>query len=89
VLQRLVQAGTLHDSSTTIFPSITPAATASIIVGGYPTETGIVGASWYEEAENQVAYYGDDFGVAAREGFRAFLRDFCSRCWCSRSRTSS
>jgi hypothetical protein len=79
VMQQLVEAGTLHDSSTTIFPSITPAATASIIAGGYPAETGIVGASWYEEAENQIAYYGDDFWVAAREGFRAFLRDFLVR----------
>jgi len=79
VMQRLAQAGTLHDASATIFPSITPAATASIIVGGYPAETGIVGASWYEEAENQIAYYGDDFWVAAREGFRAFLRDFLVR----------
>jgi Type I phosphodiesterase / nucleotide pyrophosphatase len=79
IMQRLVQAGTLHDSSTTIFPSITPAATASIIVGGYPAESGIVGASWYDEEHNEIAYYGDDFWVAAREGFRAFLRDFLVR----------
>ena len=78
-MQRLVEAGTYHDASVTIFPSITPAATASIIVGGYPAETGIVGASWYDEAEEQIAYYGDDFWVVAREGFRAFLRDFLVR----------
>lgn len=79
VMQRLVEAGADHDSSTTIFPSITPAATASIIVGGYPVTTGIVGASWYDESDDQIAYYGDDFWVVARQGFRAFLRDFLVR----------
>jgi hypothetical protein len=79
VMQRLVEAGSLHESSVTIFPSITPAATASIIVGGYPAQTGIVGASWYDEAEGRIAYYGDDFWVVAREGFRSFLRDFLVR----------
>jgi hypothetical protein len=79
VMQRLVAAGTLHESSVTIFPSITPAATASIITGAYPTRTGIVGASWYDAAEDQIAYYGDDFWVIAREGFRAFIRDFLIR----------
>ncbi len=78
-MQKLTRAGSMHEGSTTIFPSITPAATAAIIVGGYPAETGIVGAAWYNEAENQVAYYGDDFWVIAREGFRAFLRDFLVR----------
>jgi hypothetical protein len=78
-MQRLVEAGTLHESSVTIFPSITPAATASIITGDYPAHSGIVGASWYDEAERRVAYYGDDFWVVAREGFAAFLRDFLVR----------
>jgi hypothetical protein len=74
-MQRLAEAGCLHES-VTMFPSITPAATASIITGHYPATSGIVGASWYDEAAERVAYYGDDFWVVAREGFRAFLRDF-------------
>ena len=49
VMQRLANAGTLHDRSVTIFPSITPAATTSIITGCYPAEHGISGASWYDE----------------------------------------
>ena len=76
VLQRLVAAGSYHDSSTTIFPSITPAATTSIITGEYPASSGILGASWYDAATRNVAYYGDDFWVIAREGFRSFLDDF-------------
>jgi hypothetical protein len=74
-LNALAARGT-YQESVTIFPSITPAATTSIITGHYPAATGIVGASWYDEATGQVAYYGDDFWVIAREGFRAFLRDF-------------
>lgn len=75
-LQRLADAGEMHQASTTIFPSITPAATTSIVTGCYPAEHGIAGASWLDEAENSVAYYGDDFWVIAREGLGAFVRDF-------------
>ncbi|HYB96813.1 MAG TPA: alkaline phosphatase family protein [Vicinamibacterales bacterium] len=74
-MQRLAEMGCLHES-VTMFPSITPAATASIITGHYPAGSGIVGASWYDEAAEKVAYFGDDFWVVAREGFRPFLRDF-------------
>ncbi|HEX7283481.1 MAG TPA: alkaline phosphatase family protein [Vicinamibacterales bacterium] len=74
-MQRLAEVGGLHES-VTMFPSITPAATATIITGHYPARSGIVGASWYDEAAEKVAYFGDDFWVVAREGFRAFLRDF-------------
>ena len=74
-MQRLADAGCLHES-VTMFPSITPAATATIITGHYPSRSGIVGASWYDEAAESVAYFGDDFWVVAREGFRPFLHDF-------------
>jgi hypothetical protein len=63
----------------TIFPSITPAATTSIITGAYPAEHGIAGAAWYDAVRNEVAYYGDDFWVIAKEGFGEFLRDFLIR----------
>jgi len=75
-LQRLIERGSYHDTCTTIFPSITPAATTSIITGEYPASSGIVGASWFDEATQNVAYYGDDFWIMAREGFRSFLDDF-------------
>ena len=78
-LKRIADAGSMHQSSVTIFPSITPAATTSIITGAYPAEHGIAGASWYDEARQEVAYYGDDFWVIAREGFGSFLRDFLVR----------
>src|SRR5215203_5844800 len=77
-MQRLAEAGGLHES-VTMFPSITPAATTTIITGHYPAQSGIVGASWYDEATQEVAYFGDDFWVIAREGFRSFLDDFLLR----------
>lgn len=79
VLQRLADAGAMHAGSISIFPSITPAATASIVTGVYPDEHGIAGASWFDDAREEVAYYGDDFWVVAREGFGPFLRDFLVR----------
>jgi hypothetical protein len=79
VMRRLAEAGDMHTQSVTIFPSITPAATASIITGAYPCEHGIAGASWFDSARDEVAYYGDDFWVIAREGFGHFVNDFLLR----------
>ncbi len=78
-MHQLVELGTMHQASCTIFPSITPAATTAIVTGAYPAENGITGASWFDEATQEVAYYGDDFWVIVREGFRAFLEDFLLR----------
>ncbi len=69
----------MHEASATIFPSITPAATTSIVTGAYPAEHGIAGASWYDQARDEIAYYGDDFWVIAREGFADFINDFLLR----------
>jgi hypothetical protein len=79
VLQQLAEAGMMHEASASIFPSITPAATTSIITGAYPAEHGIAGASWYDEQREEIAYYGDDFWVIAREGFGHFINDFLLR----------
>lgn len=79
VLRHLAEAGDMHESSVTIFPSITPAATTSIVTGAYPAEHGIAGASWYDKAREEIAYYGDDFWVIAREGFGEFINDFLLR----------
>ena len=78
-LHRLAEAGAMHEASVSIFPSITPAATASIATGAYPAEHGIAGASWYDSAREEIAYYGDDFWVIAREGFGSFINDFLLR----------
>jgi hypothetical protein len=79
VLRQLAEMGAMHEASASIFPSITPAATTSIATGAYPAEHGIAGASWFDEARQEVAYYGDDFWVVAREGFKEFINDFLLR----------
>ena len=75
-MQALAGRGTMHASSVSIFPSITPAATCTIVTGCYPAGHGIQGAAWLQDGEGPVAYYGDDLWVVAREGVGAFLRDF-------------
>ena len=75
-LKRLARSGAMHESSVTIFPSITPAATSSIVTGTYPAEHGIAGASWYDNERQRVAYYGDDFWTITKEGYGRFLEDF-------------
>src|SRR5687768_1451368 len=35
-LKRVADAGTMHAGSVTIFPSITPAATTTLVTGAYP-----------------------------------------------------
>jgi hypothetical protein len=41
-----------------VFPSITPAATAAIATGEAPAKSGIVGHAWYDEDERRVVVYG-------------------------------
>jgi hypothetical protein len=62
-LRRLTELGVMRPESTAIFPSITPAATAALITGGYPRDHGIAGAYWYDSGRDEVAYFGDDFWV--------------------------
>jgi len=78
-LAALGRRGEWSWTGTSIFPSITPAATCSIATGHYPIHTGIGGASWYERSCDELHYYGDDFWVVAREGFGTFLRDFLEK----------
>lgn len=78
-LQALVERGHLRLDCRSIFPSITPAATSTIITGRYPCEHGIAGASWYDEATDEVAYYGDDFWTILQKGTGRFFQDFLIR----------
>ena len=78
-MRRLAEIGDMHQASATIFPSITPAATSTIITGAYPAEHGIAGASWFDSDRQEIAYYGDDFWIIMREGFGRFINDFLLR----------
>jgi hypothetical protein len=73
---RLIAAGGMVPHCVSIFPSITPAATATLITGAYPSEHHIAGAYWYEVEKQRIAYYGADIWVILREGIGKFFRDF-------------
>ncbi|XZE54975.1 alkaline phosphatase family protein [Planctomycetaceae bacterium SH139] len=75
-LQRLAERGVLRERCTSIFPSITPAATAAIATGVYPVDHFIAGGFWYDRREEKVAYYGDDFWVVANKGINQFFHEF-------------
>lgn len=57
-LGALAEAGEAVWDAVSVFPSITPAATAAIATGKPPAQSGIVGHAWYEEAEKRVVVYG-------------------------------
>lgn len=75
-LSRLVEQGRVDWNCVSVFPSITPAATASIVTGRYPRDHGIAGMSWWNPATDDVAYYGDDVGTVLMRGAGDFVRDF-------------
>jgi hypothetical protein len=75
----LARRGWLRLDCVSIFPSITPAATASIITGRYPARHGITGMSWWNPATQEISYYGDDVRTILRLGVDRFVTDFLSR----------
>jgi predicted AlkP superfamily pyrophosphatase or phosphodiesterase len=74
-LAKLADAGQLKDC-TAVFPSITPAATASIATGCYPCEHGIAGAYWWDAENNSAAFFGADLWVILNEGPGEYFRNF-------------
>ena len=54
----LAERGEAVWDAVSVFPSITPAATAAIVTGAAPAESGIVGHAWYDREERRVVVYG-------------------------------
>jgi hypothetical protein len=54
----LVELGEAVWDAVSVFPSITPAATAAIVTGEPPVGSGIYGHAWYDEAEDRIVIYG-------------------------------
>ncbi|HMQ35019.1 MAG TPA: alkaline phosphatase family protein [Chloroflexaceae bacterium] len=75
-LAALARAGALHPGCVSMFPSITPAATATLLTGCYPSRHGIAGASWHDEEQGRVIYYSTDVWTILREGLADFVEDF-------------
>lgn len=78
-LQRLAQAASWRGDSIAVFPSITPAATSSLITGKYPIEHNVFGAYWYKPDEKTVVYYGYDMWGILHKGIGNFIEDFVVR----------
>ena len=57
-LGALAERGEAVWDAVSVFPSITPAATAAIATGEAPAKSGIVGHAWYDEDERRVVVYG-------------------------------
>ena len=54
----LAERGEAVWDAVSVFPSITPAATAAIATGAAPAESGILGHAWYDREEGRVVVYG-------------------------------
>jgi hypothetical protein len=54
----LAERGEAVWDAVSVFPSITPAATAAIATGAPPAESGILGHAWYDREERRVVVYG-------------------------------
>jgi hypothetical protein len=54
----LVERGEALWDGVSVFPSITPPATAAIVTGEPPVGSGIYGHAWYNEAEDRIVVYG-------------------------------
>src|ERR671916_2779085 len=67
-LGAIVERGDAVWDAVSVFPSITPAATAAIATGEAPAKSGIVGHAWYDERERRGGIYGalTQTGMATR-----------------------
>ena len=54
----LAERGEAVWDAVSVFPSITPAATAAIATGATPAESGILGHAWYDREEGRLVVYG-------------------------------
>ena len=58
-----------------IFPTITPAATATLVTGELPARHGIPGMCWYDRAAQRYVNYGQSPRAAMVEGVSQIVRD--------------
>ncbi|QDT17078.1 alkaline phosphatase family protein [Alienimonas californiensis] len=75
-IAKLVEREGVRWDCTSIFPSITPAATCALTTGQYPDRTHIAGAYWYDPEEKDVAYFGDDIWTILAENPGEYVNDF-------------
>jgi len=62
--------------SVAVFPTITPAATASLVTGETPARHGIPGMCWYDRDAQRFVNYGQSPRAAVIEGVSQVVEDF-------------
>jgi hypothetical protein len=67
-------AGYVRDS-VAVFPTITPAATASLLTGAIPAHHGVPGMCWYDRDEQRFVNYGQSPRAVFTEGVSQVVRD--------------
>ena len=74
-LDFLRRSGTYVRDFVATFPTITPAATASLITGATPAEHGIPGMCWYDRDARRFVNYGQSPRAAIVEGISQVVED--------------
>jgi len=75
-LQFLRDRGSYVRDSVANFPTITPAATSTLVTGEVPARHGIPGMCWYDRDHQRFVNYGQSRGVAMAEGLGQVVEDF-------------
>ena len=70
------ERGSYVRDSVAIFPTITPAATSSLVTGEVPARHGVPGMCWYDRSAERYVNYGQSPRAAVVEGFSQVVRDF-------------
>ncbi len=65
--KRLVDAGTVDDQSTAVFPSNTHCALSSLATGTYPNRHGVPGGYGFDVDGDHIVYYSGDFWTNRKE----------------------
>jgi hypothetical protein len=71
----LKQKGHYVRDSVAVFPSITPAASASLVTGEVPARHGIPGMCWYDRSAQRFVNYGQSPRAAVVEGLDQIVHD--------------
>jgi predicted AlkP superfamily pyrophosphatase or phosphodiesterase len=58
-----------------VFPSLTPVCTSSIVTGAYPDAHRIPHLVWYHRGQGRLVEYGSSFGAIRRAGMRQSILD--------------
>lgn len=74
-LRFLAEHGTYYDRVISSFPTMTPAATSSMITGTWPDRHGVPGFIWYNEEIRKIVDYGATWQSILKIGTEKVLRN--------------